>query len=72
MDLVYDIFDRYMAEKDKLFLFYMVVAMIKYNEKEILEINKSGDEVKFIMFLNKEMKEKTLVGKDKVEILFAM
>lgn len=33
MDLVYEIFDRYMNEKDKLFLFYMVVALTIMKEK---------------------------------------
>jgi hypothetical protein len=32
MDLVYEIFDKYMAEKDKLFLFYLVVALVIMNE----------------------------------------
>jgi hypothetical protein len=32
MSLVYEIFDKYMAEKDRLFLFYMVVALISLNE----------------------------------------
>jgi len=33
MDLVYEMFDKYMGEKDKLFLFYMVVALIMMNEQ---------------------------------------
>jgi hypothetical protein len=32
ISLVYEIFDKYMGEKDKLFLFYMVVAVVKMNE----------------------------------------
>jgi len=37
MDLVYELFDKYMAQKDKLFLFYMVVALILMNEKVKLD-----------------------------------
>lgn len=33
MDLVYELFDRYMEQKDKLFLFYMVVAVILMRKK---------------------------------------
>jgi hypothetical protein len=83
MELLYDIFDRYMSRKDKLYLFYMVVAMIKFNEQvinfgkflisqEIMQIHKGGDDVKFIMYLNREIKDKTLNSKSRVEIIFAM
>jgi len=36
MDLVYDIFDHYMAQKDKLFLFYIVIALLLTKEKVII------------------------------------
>jgi len=57
MDLVYEIFDKYMAEKDKLFLFYMVVAMIMMNEK-VLDILKKFNKVnrKLLMPTKAEMK----------------
>lgn len=32
MKLVYDIFDHYMAQNDKLFLFYMVTGVIIQNK----------------------------------------
>lgn len=36
MELVYDIFDLYMAEKDKYFMFYIVIALILTKEQVAL------------------------------------
>jgi len=72
MDLVYEIFDKYMAEKDKLFLFYMVVAMIMMNEKKIIDAHESGDEVRIITFLNRSLKEETIITLEDVERLFSL
>jgi len=70
MDLVYELFDKYMAQKDKLFLFYMVVALILMNEKEIIDANESGDEVRIITYLNRTLKEDSFKKLEDVERLF--
>jgi len=72
LDLVYEIFDSYMRENDKLFLLYMVVALIILRKEKIKELATNSDETKLIIYLNRELKEETLVDSERARTFFTL
>jgi len=70
LKLVYEIFDHYMAQNDKLFLFYMVTGLIVKNAEKIIELDAEDDDVLFITFVNRKMKEESLATPEDVAELF--
>jgi len=70
MNLIYEIFTRYMEERDKLFIIYLVVALILQKENELISYFEKKEETQLLVYLTRKLKEDAITSSHDIESLF--